>query len=122
MTSTAKRFAAPLGAVLTSNANPEQNCAFVEFKTKAGYNAALGASPHTINGENISIEPRRPKANAYGGSNYSNPRGGAAPRGRGGFESGRTGSPGTGRGGSFGQSRGRGGAPRGRGAAQAGAA
>ncbi|KAK0753203.1 hypothetical protein B0T18DRAFT_315714 [Schizothecium vesticola] len=117
-----KTFLAGFGELEYFDINRQKNCAFVEFKTKAGYNAALNASPHTINGENISIEPRRPKANAYGGSNYSNPRGGAAPRGRGGFESGRTGSLGAGRGGSFGQSRGRGGAPRGRGAAQAGAA
>jgi hypothetical protein len=105
--------------ILTRN----QNCAFVEFKSQTGYNAAVAANPHTVNGENIVVEQRRPKANAYGGSNYSSTRGGGVPsRGRGGFDAQRSGSQGTGRGGFTGQSRGRGGAPRGRGAAQAGAA
>ncbi|KAK4455938.1 putative ntf2 and rrm domain-containing protein [Podospora aff. communis PSN243] len=101
--------------------NRAKNCAFVEFKTQAGYNAAMNANPHTVNGENITVEPRRPKANAYGGSNYSSTRGGGVPgRGRGGYEPQRSGSQGAGRGGFTGQSRGRGGAPRGRGASQAG--
>jgi hypothetical protein len=93
-----------------------QNCAFVEFKTQAGYNAAVGANPHTVNGENIVVEQRRPKANAYGGSNYSNPRGGSQNRGgRGGFEGGQrqAGQGGPRTGGFQGQARGRGGAARG---------
>ncbi|KAK1756192.1 putative ntf2 and rrm domain-containing protein [Echria macrotheca] len=102
--------------------NRQKNCAFVEFKTQAGYNAAVAANPHTVNGENIFVEQRRPKANAYGGSNYGTGRGGGAGRGRGGYEANRAGSQGAGRGGFNGQSRGRGGgAPRGRGTA-AGAA
>ncbi|KAK5654098.1 hypothetical protein OQA88_7529 [Cercophora sp. LCS_1] len=96
--------------------NRQKNCAFVEFKTQAGYNAAVAANPHTVNGESVVVEQRRPKANAYGGSNYNATRGGAAGRGRGGFEGNRTSSQGSGRGGFSGQSRGRGGgAPRGRG-------
>lgn len=59
------------------------------------------------------VEPRRPKAAAFGGSGYV-PRGGAAGRGRGGFD-GRT--PSQGGRGNF-ANRGRGGAPRGRGASQ----
>ncbi|GAB1320261.1 hypothetical protein MFIFM68171_10471 [Madurella fahalii] len=102
--------------------NRQKNCAFVEFKTQAGYNAAVAANPHTVNGENILVEQRRPKANAYGGTNYNASRGGAGGRSsRGGYEPSRSGSQG-GRGGFTGQSRGRGGAPRGRGAAQAGTA
>ncbi|KAK4106269.1 hypothetical protein N658DRAFT_502761 [Parathielavia hyrcaniae] len=105
--------------------NRLKNCAFVEFKTPAGYNAAVAANPHTVNGENIVVEQRRPKANAYGGSNYSTPRGGGGRGGRGGFEPSRSGSQ-SGRGGFSGQSRGRGGVaggggPRGRGVSQVGA-
>jgi hypothetical protein len=104
--------------------NVSQNCAFVEFKTQAGYNAAIAANPHTVNGENIIVEQRRPKANAYGGANYNSARGGPGRGGRGGFEPSRTGAQGGGRGGfTGGQTRGRGGSgPRGRGASQAGAA
>ncbi|EGO58261.1 hypothetical protein NEUTE1DRAFT_122532 [Neurospora tetrasperma FGSC 2508] len=84
-------------------------------KTQAGYNAAVAANPHTVNGENIVVEQRRPKSTAFGGSNYGSAnRGGAAGRGRGGFEGGRSGSQSGGRGGFGGQSRGRGGANRGR--------
>ncbi|KAK4239639.1 putative ntf2 and rrm domain-containing protein [Achaetomium macrosporum] len=101
--------------------NRQKNCAFVEFKTQAGYNAAVAANPHTVNGENIVVEQRRPKANAYGGANYNAARGGAGRGGRGGYEPSRSGSQG-GRGGFGGQSRGRGGGPRGRGTSQVGAA
>ena len=101
-----------------------QNCAFVEFKTTAGYKAAVAANPHVVNGENIVVEQRRPKANAYGGANYNATRGGAGRGGRGGFEPTRGGSQSGGRGGFPGQSRGRGGGgPRGgRGASQVGTA
>ncbi|KAK6207455.1 NTF2 and RRM domain-containing protein [Colletotrichum tabaci] len=104
--------------------NRQKNCAFVEFATVAGYQAAAAANPHTVNGENIIVEPRRPKATAYGGSNYSTPRGNATGggRGRGGFEGNRSGSQGSARG-NFtggGQARGRG-SVRGRGASQAAA-
>ncbi|GJC80653.1 putative G3BP-like protein [Colletotrichum liriopes] len=103
--------------------NRQKNCAFVEFATVAGYQAAAAANPHTVNGENIIVEPRRPKATAYGGSNYSTPRGNATGggRGRGGFEGNRSGSQGNARGNfTGGQTRGRG-SVRGRGASQAAA-
>ncbi|KAF7556344.1 hypothetical protein G7046_g6335 [Stylonectria norvegica] len=99
--------------------NRQKNCAFVEYKTPEGYQAAVAANPHIVNGENIVVEPRRPKANAYGGTSYGNVRGGSNThgRGRGGFETGRTGSQGGSRGNFSGQTRGRGGyANRGRGA------
>lgn len=96
--------------------NRQKNCAFVEYKTTEGYHAALNSNPHTVNGEQIVVEQRRPKQNAYGGPSYGPGRGGARNGGRGGFD-GRQGQ-GNARG-NFGQGRGRGGAPRGRGGAQA---
>lgn len=105
------------GEVTYFDINRSKNCAFIEYKEPAGYQAAAAANPHKVAGEDIYVEPRRPKAGAYGGNGYAGGRGGIAGRGRGGFEQGR-GSPSQGRG-TFGQSRGRGGAPRGRGASQA---
>lgn len=100
-----------------TSADERQNCAFVEFGTVSSCQAAIKASPITISGESIAIEPRRPKAGAYGGANYNN-RGSVSGRGRGGFEGGnRSGSQSGGRGG-YNTPRGRGGAPRGRGGAQ----
>ncbi|KAF4511386.1 hypothetical protein G6O67_003190 [Ophiocordyceps sinensis] len=99
--------------------NRQKNCAFVEYKTVEGYQAAVASNPHTVNGENIIVEPRRPKATAYGGSNYGSGRGNASGRGRGGFDGTRGGGPGNSRGGFTGQNRGRGGMPRGRGGPQA---
>ncbi|KAI0382837.1 hypothetical protein F5Y04DRAFT_279610 [Hypomontagnella monticulosa] len=110
------------GELVYFDINRQKNCAFVEFATAAGYQAAVAANPHTVNGESIVVEARRPKAAAYGGSNYTAGRGNTQGRsGRGGFE-GRSGSQG-GRGSFGGQARGRGGggsgAPRGRGGPQA---
>ena len=68
-------------------ANNAQNCAFVEFETAAGYQAAVAANPHVINGEQIWVEERRPRPNAYGGA--FNGRGGGMRGGRGGPEGGR---------------------------------
>ncbi|KAK4692201.1 hypothetical protein P7C71_g4954, partial [Lecanoromycetidae sp. Uapishka_2] len=87
------------------------NCAFVEFEDQAAYNAAVAANPHSIGGEQIYVEERRPRSNAYGG-NFAG-RGGMRG-GRGGNE-GRPGSQGRG---GFSKDGGRGGfAPRGRGGA-----
>lgn len=77
-----------------------KNCAFVEFADPAGYNAAVAANPHSIGGEQIYVEERRPRPTAYGGGfggrggmrgsqgrgNYPKDggRGGFVPRGRGG--------------------------------------
>ena len=86
----------------------EQNCAFVEFADAAAYNAAVAANPHSIGGEQIYVEERRPRANAYGG-NFA---------GRGGMRGGRGGNDGR-----AGSNQGRGGRGgyrvRGRGAPQA---
>jgi hypothetical protein len=85
-----------------------QNCAFVEFADPAGYAAAVAANPHQIGSEQIVVEERRPRANAYGGNANFTGRGGAS-RGRGD----RAGSQGRG---GFQRDAGRGGfAPRGRG-------
>ncbi|KAI1120402.1 hypothetical protein F5Y10DRAFT_258507 [Nemania abortiva] len=108
---------AQYGELVYFDINRQKNCAFVEFKTAAGYQAAAAANPHVVNGENIMVEPRRPKAGAYGGSNYS-ARGNLHNRGgRGGFDGNRSGSHGS-RGSFGGPNRGRGGLPRGRGASQ----
>ncbi|KAI9850415.1 MAG: hypothetical protein M1838_005692 [Thelocarpon superellum] len=103
----------------------QKNCAFVEFATATGYNAAVAANPHHIEGEQIYVEERRPRSGAYGGVGYNAGRGGSGrgrgggdirpgSQGRGGFQKdgGRGGgfNPGRGRGGNF-ASRGRGGNP-----------
>ncbi|RFU75181.1 ntf2 and rrm domain-containing [Trichoderma arundinaceum] len=97
--------------------NRAKNCAFVEYKTVEGYQAALAGKNLTVNGENIVVEPRRPKTSTYGG-NFGAGRGNASGRGRGGFDGNRPGGQNT-RGNFTGQGRGRGGAARGRGGAQA---
>lgn len=98
-----------------------QNCAFVEFTDAAGYNAAVAANPHSIGGEQIYVEERRPRSTAYGGG--FNGRGGIRG-GRGGAD-GRQGSQGRGgypkdggRGGFIPRGRGGNMAPRGRGQPQ----
>ncbi|KAI9893610.1 MAG: hypothetical protein M1814_006406 [Vezdaea aestivalis] len=104
-----------------------KNCAFAEFATVTGYNAAIAANPHRVNGESIVVEERRPRANAYGGSAY-NPNRNGPNRGRGSFDARAGGQNGRGGfqrdggrgGGNYGQGRGRGGnsTPRGRGGGQ----
>ncbi|OAL36188.1 hypothetical protein AYO20_04602 [Fonsecaea nubica] len=70
-----------------------RNCAFVEFVDAAGYAAAVAANPHTVGTEQIHVEERRPRPNAYGGSNTNfNRTGGTTNRGRGGMQGGRSGS------------------------------
>ncbi|KAL8692289.1 MAG: hypothetical protein Q9218_002658 [Villophora microphyllina] len=69
----------------------QKNCAFVEFESAEGYNAAVAANPHSIGGEQIYVEERRPRPAAYGGFNA---RGGMRG-GRGGAD-GRPGSQGRG--------------------------
>jgi hypothetical protein len=86
---------------------PSQNCAFVDFKTPAGYQAAVAANPHTINGIELKVEERRQNPGQFNRGSF--PRGGGAPRGRGGMG-------GNAPRGNF-QPRGRGGPMRGRGGA-----
>ena len=85
----------------------------MEFADAAGYHAAVAANPHLIGGEQIFVEERRPRPNAYGG-NFGG-RGGM--RGGRGNNDGRPGSQGRGGGGgNYPKDGGRGGfMPRGRG-------
>lgn len=93
--------------------NRQKNCAFVEYKTLEAYQTAIASNPHVVNGENIVVEPRRPKA-AYANGNFNGAtRGNGASRGRGGFEGNR--SNGQGRGNVAGQKGTRGNAARARG-------
>ncbi|KAL7941595.1 hypothetical protein V8C42DRAFT_172291 [Trichoderma barbatum] len=102
---------AAFGELTYFDINRAKNCAFVEYKTVEGYQAALAGKNLTVNGENIVVEPRRPKTNTFGG-NFGAGRGSASGRGRGGAGGQNT------RGNFTGQVRGRGGAARGRGGAQ----
>lgn len=86
-----------------------QNCAFVEFADAAGYNNAVAANPHNIGGEQIFVEERRPRPNAYGGGFGGR---GAMRGGRGGTDN----RPGNQSRGNYPKDAGRGGyTPRGRG-------
>ncbi|KAI4951011.1 hypothetical protein J4E86_007520 [Alternaria arbusti] len=61
-----------------------KNCAFVDFKTPAGFQAAVAANPHTINGIEIKVEERRQNPGQFNrGGGF--PRGGAPRGGRGGM-------------------------------------
>ncbi|KAL6715614.1 hypothetical protein ACLMJK_006575 [Lecanora helva] len=104
------------GKLLYFDVNRPKNCAFVEFADSTAYNAAVAANPHSIGGEQIFVEERRPRANAYGGNNAQ--RGGM--RGGRGIGDGRGGYPKDGGRGGY-VPRGRGGnmTPRGRGQPQA---
>ncbi|UKZ77326.1 hypothetical protein TrVFT333_005046 [Trichoderma virens FT-333] len=102
---------AAFGELTYFDINRAKNCAFVEYKTAEGYQAALAGKNLTVNGENIVVEPRRPKTSTFGG-NYGAGRGSASGRGRGGAGGQNA------RGNFTGQVRGRGGAARGRGGAQ----
>ncbi|KAH7409415.1 hypothetical protein BKA64DRAFT_396975 [Cadophora sp. MPI-SDFR-AT-0126] len=88
------------GNLIYFDVNRGKNCAFVEYATAEGYQAAAAANPHQVSGEAIYVEPRRPKPSAYGGNGYAGGRGGLNQRGRGQFQN---------------RGRGGGGAPRGRG-------
>jgi len=59
-----------------------KNCAFVDFKTPAGFQAAVAANPHTINGIEIKVEERRTNPGQFNRGGFAR---GGAPRGRGGM-------------------------------------
>lgn len=76
----------------------------MEFAEPPAYNACVAANPHDIGGEQVFVEERRPRANAFGG-NFNN---------RGGARGGRPGPndrPGSQSRGGFGKDGGRGGYP-----------
>lgn len=70
----------------------------MDFKTPAGFQAAVAANPHNVNDVEIKIEERRTRPNEQfrggfprggaprgrGGASGQGPRGGFQPRGRGG--------------------------------------
>ncbi|KAF2815292.1 uncharacterized protein BDZ99DRAFT_472591 [Mytilinidion resinicola] len=91
------------GEVEYCDISRQKNCAFVDFKTVAGFQAAVAANPHKVNGEDINVEERRLRP-----GNFPFQRGGL--RGRGG-----PGGPGRGnfppRGGRGNMGRGRGAPP-----------
>ncbi|KAF3484000.1 NTF2 and RRM domain-containing protein [Arthroderma uncinatum] len=96
---------ARFGKLKYFDVNRQRNCAFVEFNDPAAYKAAVAANPHTIGSEQITVEERRPRANAYGGNAGYAGRGGSGRgrgdrtggQGRGGFQkdSGRYNNPST---------------------------
>ncbi|USP82674.1 hypothetical protein yc1106_09948 [Curvularia clavata] len=83
-----------------------KNCAFVDFKTPAGFQAAVAANPHTVNGIEMKVEERRQNPGQFnrggfarggasrgrGGMGGQAPRGNFQPRGRGGSMRGRGGA------------------------------
>jgi len=83
-----------------------KNCAFVDFKTPAGFQAAVAANPHNVNDVEIKVEERRQRPEQFrggfqrggaprgrGGAGGQGPRGGFTPRGRGGPGRGGRGAP-----------------------------
>lgn len=83
-----------------------QNCAFVDFKTPAGFQGAIAANPHSVNGVELKVEERRQRPEQFrggfsrgaprggrGGVGGQAPRGGFQPRGRGGPVRGGRGAP-----------------------------
>ncbi|KAF2819877.1 hypothetical protein CC86DRAFT_121680 [Ophiobolus disseminans] len=91
------------GEVENVDVNRGKNCAFVDFKTPAAYQAAIAANPHNVNGVDLKVEERRqgPGQNFRGGFQRGAPRGrgnmgGQGPRG--GFPPRGRGAPGRGRG------------------------
>lgn len=59
-----------------------QNCAFVDFKTPAGFQGAVAANPHTVNGVEMKVEERRQNPAQFNRGGFAR---GGAPRGRGGM-------------------------------------
>ncbi|KAJ4293271.1 hypothetical protein N0V90_008553 [Kalmusia sp. IMI 367209] len=58
-----------------------KNCAFVDFKTPAAFQAAVNANPHTVNGLEVKVEERKARPQPGFNPNF---RGGSG-RGRGSF-------------------------------------
>ncbi|KAF2022046.1 hypothetical protein BU24DRAFT_36404 [Aaosphaeria arxii CBS 175.79] len=74
-----KQAMSKFGEVVYIDISRQKNCAFVDFKTPAAFQAAVNANPHSVNGLELKVEERRLRP-----SNFAPyPRGGA-PRGRGG--------------------------------------
>jgi hypothetical protein len=103
-----KQTLARFGKLKYFDVSRPKNCAFVEFEQASGYAAAVAANPHQIGSEQILVEERRPRGNAFGGNGFPAGRGSgrgrgdrAGSQGRGGFQrDGRGGFAPRGRGGS----------------------
>ncbi|CAG8215832.1 unnamed protein product [Penicillium nalgiovense] len=78
-----KQTLARFGKLKYFDVSRPKNCAFVEFNEPSGYTAAVAANPHQIGSEQILVEERRPRGNAYGSNTFPAGRGGGAGRGRG---------------------------------------
>ncbi|KAG8627315.1 hypothetical protein KVT40_004798 [Elsinoe batatas] len=102
------------GEIVYFDVSRQKNCAFVDFKTPEGYQAAVAANPHQLGSERIVVEERRLKPGSYPYVQRGGMRGGrGSPNqgpGRGAFQGGRGGGyGGRGRGGAPSAPRGRGG-------------
>ncbi|KAF4764361.1 hypothetical protein HAV15_001415 [Penicillium sp. str.  len=78
-----KQTLARFGKLKYFDVSRPKNCAFVEFNEPAGYTAAVAANPHQIGSEQILVEERRPRGNAYGSNGFPAGRGGGGGAGRG---------------------------------------
>ncbi|EMC94607.1 hypothetical protein BAUCODRAFT_35841 [Baudoinia panamericana UAMH 10762] len=84
----------------------QKNCAFVDFKTPDGYQAAVAANPHQLGNDKLFVEERRmrpgstpyipnrgPYSHNRGRGDFRGGRGGFPPRGRGAPRGARGGTP-----------------------------
>ncbi|KAF2234045.1 hypothetical protein EV356DRAFT_515718 [Viridothelium virens] len=81
------------GEIAYFDISRQKNCAFVDFATPAGYQAAVAANPHVLGNDRIFVEERRLRPGSYpyvprGRGDMRGGRGGNGPRdgGRGGFQ------------------------------------
>lgn len=74
-----KKELSKYGEIAYFDVSRQKNCAFVDFATVAGFQAAVNANPHTVGDNQIFVEERRLRPQSFGGFQ----RGGGAPRGRG---------------------------------------
>ncbi|KAJ5099289.1 hypothetical protein N7532_006290 [Penicillium argentinense] len=106
-----KQTLARFGKLNYFDISRQKNCAFVEYAEPAGYATAVAANPHQVGSEQLTVEERRPRGNAYSGNvgrgGAGRGRGDRASQGRGGFQrDGRGGFAPRGRGGNVAKSRG----------------
>ncbi|KIW02569.1 hypothetical protein, variant [Verruconis gallopava] len=85
-----KQVLSRYGEIVYFDVARQKKAAFVEYKTLAGFQAAVSANPHRIGSEDIWVEERRVSNTSY------NARGGARGGSRGGSFDGRAGSQGRG--------------------------
>ncbi|KAI9687971.1 MAG: hypothetical protein M1820_010369 [Bogoriella megaspora] len=86
-----RKVLAQHGEIVYFDVSRQKNCAFVDFATPAGYQAAVAANPHTVGNNRIFVEERRLRPGSYpyvprGRGDMRGGRGGTGPRdgGRGG--------------------------------------